>query len=258
MKQTNPLWGSISILIGAVIAILAFVRGSLRTPLLLAAFAVWALWVLLRHFVPLWRDKRLNNRNKKRVRQVQDELTVAGIPNMEVAQMLLRHINHRISSQLQSAYPDVRWEWAERNPALLAFRGGIGRIRLYGVPDFDYADVQLDQNANLTCALVKAVSCSEAAADSTSQPQINPQAWYETHGRKVLEAMVADTNSRGFNRLILKEDGSVCTVLDSGDEIVEDTIRSFLPKVYWPQLVRILEQDGLSASVQPEYVSISW
>ena len=70
--------------------------------------------------------------------------------------------------------------------------------------------------------------------------------------------MVADTNSRGFNRLILKEDGSVCTVLDSGNEIVEDTIRSFLPKVYWPQLVRILEQDGLSASVQPEYVSISW
>ena len=41
------------------------------------------------------------------------------------------------------------------DPALFAAQGGTGRIRVYGIPDYDYADVTIDQNANLSCTLLK-------------------------------------------------------------------------------------------------------
>ena len=37
-----------------------------------------------------------------------------------------------------SVYPNVRWEWTMANPALFVAQGGIGRIRVYGIQDFDY------------------------------------------------------------------------------------------------------------------------
>ena len=50
-------------------------------------------------------------------------------------------MNFRISAYLQSAYPEATWQWLEEFPEKIAAKGGTGRIRLYGVPDFDYADV---------------------------------------------------------------------------------------------------------------------
>ena len=47
MKKTSTLlWGSISILIGAVIAVLALVRGKWQLPLLISCFALWGLWLI--------------------------------------------------------------------------------------------------------------------------------------------------------------------------------------------------------------------
>jgi hypothetical protein len=40
MKRSSPLWGSVSVLIGVVIAILALVRGAWLVPLLLLTFTV--------------------------------------------------------------------------------------------------------------------------------------------------------------------------------------------------------------------------
>lgn len=47
MKQKISLASSTSILIGAVIAILALLRGPAQTVLLLLTFVLWGLWVLL-------------------------------------------------------------------------------------------------------------------------------------------------------------------------------------------------------------------
>ena len=46
MKRSSPLWGSVSVLIGVVIAILALVRGAWLVPLLLLVFTAWGLWGL--------------------------------------------------------------------------------------------------------------------------------------------------------------------------------------------------------------------
>lgn len=47
MKQKVSIGASISVLIGAVIAILALLRGPARTVLLLVTFVIWGIWVAL-------------------------------------------------------------------------------------------------------------------------------------------------------------------------------------------------------------------
>lgn len=263
MKQKSSLWGSISILIGVVIAILALVRGPWLTPLLIAVFALWGLWVILAQLVPLWRAEAARRQDEKETQRVQEELSAANVPDIGVAQTLLRHVNHRISAQLKSAYPDARWEWIVKNPALLAVQGGIGRIRVYGVPDFDFADVELDQSANLSCALVRVMPNQQAnvgeAQPGPAQQPVDPQVWYEVQGRKTLETLIGDLASRGHNRLTLKEDGSICTKPVEGDaDQVQGTFASFPPKVYWPQLVKVLQQAGITAKAQDDCVAVSW
>ena len=54
MKRSSPLWGSVSVLIGVVIAILALVRGAWLVPLLLLVFTAWGLWVVMFQLQPAW------------------------------------------------------------------------------------------------------------------------------------------------------------------------------------------------------------
>ena len=69
MKKESPLWSSISLLIGIVIAILALVRGRILLPLLLAVFALWLLWWLLTQALPLWRNNRAYRAKEARLRE---------------------------------------------------------------------------------------------------------------------------------------------------------------------------------------------
>ena len=59
MKKESPLWSSISLLIGIVIAILALVRGRMLLPLLLAVFAVCLIINLLSAGIPAYRASRM-------------------------------------------------------------------------------------------------------------------------------------------------------------------------------------------------------
>lgn len=263
MNRRDPLWGSISLLIGTVIAILALVRGRWQTPLLVGAFVVWAGWLLLTFRVPVWRAERANRAHEQQTQQIQEELNEVGVVDTAVGHTLLRHVNHRISAQLKSAYPDARWEWTAANPMLLAIQGGIGRIRVYGIPDFDYADVELDAKGNLACALVRVMPVqgtqgTQPPAPPNQQP-LDPRVWYEVQGQQTLTALIGDLASRGHSSLTLKEDGSICIRPDANDrEVVQDTFSSFPEKVYWPQLVKVLEQEGLAATAQADCIKVAW
>lgn len=131
MKQKKTIGGSIGLLIGVVIAILALVRGTWRLPLLIGTFAVWGLWLLCTHLLPF---RRTGRKQKQQ----------AGDINRQLAQTLLHHINYRVSDCLKASYPDARWEWMMHDPALFVAQGGTGRIRVYGVPDYELADVTVD------------------------------------------------------------------------------------------------------------------
>lgn len=60
-----------------------------------------------------------------------------------------------------------------RNPVLFVAQGGTGRIRVYGVPAYDFADVTVDQSGKLSCSLVKLAS-AESAANRPTPPNQQP------------------------------------------------------------------------------------
>lgn len=265
MKKTPALlWSSISFLIGAVIAVLALIRGRWQLPLLIVCFAVWGLWLIFVLLFPAWSSLRELRRREKRAERERQAMADANLQDDELSVKLLHHVNFRISSYLKSAYPNARWEWAIDFPALFAAQGGTARIRLYGVPDYDFADVTLDKKEDLSCVLVKVVPLfaqepAQSNAAPPNQQSVDPQVWYELHGRTVLEGLVADLSSRGYSKLYLKDDGSICVKADdSGEEQVQDTFRSFPEKVYWPRLKDVLNQAGLSATVQDTCIQVNW
>lgn len=257
MKKESPLRSSISLLIGIVIAILALIRGRMRLPLLLAVFALWLLWWLLTQALPLWRNNRAYRAKEAQLR----EQTAAANGGGQLADALLCHVNYRITAMLHAAYPNARWEWLADKPSRFAVEGGTARIRVYGIPDFDYADVTLDQKANLDCSPVK-LSPLVAGASDTQPPNrqpVNPRVWFETRGRAVLEALVTDLNSRGHSSLTVQENGEVFVQAKENEaEPAKETFLDFPEKVYWPQLVKVLEEEGYATDARDADILVSW
>ena len=250
MKSKKTIWGSVGILVGVVVGILAFVRGSWLLPLLIAAFAVWGLWLLWTQVLPF-----------RRTMQLRKQKVQAGNLNRALAQTLLHHVNYRVSACLKTGYPDARWEWMMRDPALFVAQGGTGRIRVYGITDYEFADVTVDQSGKLSCALVKLAPVQDAAdkpAPPNRQPA-DPQQWYDSRGRQTLERLVADLDSRGHNSLVLKEDGSICICPNrDGKEVKQGELEDFPAKEHWPMLVKIMENEGLAATEQNGCIAVTW
>lgn len=250
MKQKKTIWGSIGLLVGVVIAILALVRGAWQLPLLIGAFAVWGLWLLFAQLLPF-----------RRAAQSRKQKNQAETINRQLAQTLLHHVNYRVSACLKAVYPDARWEWMMRDPALFVAQGGTGRIRVYGIPEYEFADVTVDQNGKLSCALVKLApvqDASEPPAPPNQQPA-DPQQWYEAQGCQALEVLVTELDSRGYSSLTVQEDGSI-HICPSGDgtEVKQGALADFPAKDLWPRLAEILEHDGLAATVQDNCIAMTW
>ena len=149
-----------------------------------------------------------------------------------------------------------------RDPAGFVAQGGTGRIRVSGIPEYDYADVTLDRNGKLSCSLVKVAPIGGNTGEKPGTPAqdtLDPRIWYETQGREVLERLVADLESRGHHSLTLKEDGTICTQsTDGGTETSQGAFTSFPERVYWPGLVKVLEQNGLAATTQDNGIIVAW
>ena len=178
--------------------------------------------------------------------------------------LLLRYANHRILTYLRSSYANACFEWCEPKPTELIRTNGTGRIRLYNVDDFDHADITFGKDAAIRCDLLRIVPLSktETGADDPNnippnkQP-IDPRIWYENSGRTVLEALVADLNSRGHSKLTLRENGDIC--IQQGEELVsQEHLSNFPAKVYWPRLVEVLESNGLAAETTTQGIQVSW
>ena len=106
MKQTKTIWSSIGLLTGVVIDILALVRGTWQLPLLIGTFALWGLWLLWTQVLPFCRTLQAQRRQER-----------AEAFDRSLAQLLLRHVNYRVSDCLKAVYPDARWEWMMSGPA---------------------------------------------------------------------------------------------------------------------------------------------
>ena len=242
------LSGSITILIGAVIAIMALVRRPWQIWLLLGVFTLWGLWVVLILLLPYMQQAQRRRQRQQRTRQLHAEgiqtrsFEIPDLGGTNSDDLLVRHTNHRILAYLRSAY----------------------RIRVFGIDEFDHADVTLDQNANIKCDMVKIVPLSkvggETNEDDATPPNrqpVDPRIWYETQGRSVLEALISDLNSRGHSKLTLREDGDIC--IEQGEDAVsQEHLNNFPQKVYWPRLAEVLESNGLAAEVTAQGIQVSW
>ena len=261
------LIGSITILIGAVIAIMALVRGPWQAWLLIGVFTLWGLWVVLILLLPYMQQAKRRRQRQQRERQLHAEGVSQSVPELEEPisdDLLLRYANHRILTYLRSSYANACFEWCEPKPTELIRTNGTGRIRLYNVDDFDHADITFGKDAAIRCDLLRIVPLSktETGADDPNnippnKQLIDPRIWYENSGRTVLEALVADLNSRGHSKLTLRENGDIC--IQQGEELVpQEHLSNFPAKVYWPRLVEVFESNGLSAETTAQGIQVSW
>ncbi len=146
------------------------------------------------------------------------------------------------------------------DPVLFIVQGGTGRIRVYGVPDYEYADVALDKNGRLDCSMVKIVPVQGSGQGTPAgQTSPDPSVWYELEGRAVLDNLIADLRSRGHSSLTLNGDGSISFQPETGSlKTTKRAFATFPEPVYWPQLADVLAQEGLAADVQADHIAVSW
>lgn len=268
MKTEKSLWTSVSILVGVVIMILGIARGSWQTWLLLGTFAIWAGWVITCLLLPyINRAKRARIRKQQQERRLQDAFgPIETGTNTSVSDpmetVMLHHVNFRITAYIRSIYPNATWEWCEKSPVTLILNGGVGRVRVHGVEDFSHADVKIGKNGEIRCSMVKVVPISdiegtdEGKLPPNKQP-IDPQLWYDTTGKAVLEQVIADLNSRGHNQLTLREDGEIVVRQDQEDVAMEQ-VSGFPAQTYWPRLVKVFQGEGLAAKVKGDSIVVTW
>ena len=242
----------------------------------LCHLAVWATYYFL---VPYIKEE-LHKREAKRIRKKCEKQDAAFdrfiIPEVSdpVEQVLLRHANYRISAYLQSVYPNATWEWREEFPERIIAKGGTGRVKLFGVDGYNFADVTFDQNGGINCALVNIVplkqpnaphpsvsdteDTAEAPAAMPKQPDpVDPQVWYEVQGRKVLEALITDLHSRGYNSLTIRENGDIA-IQQADSEKVRTAFESVPEKPYWARLCKVFEREGMAANITDGGILLSW
>ena len=279
MRRKKSLWSGVSILIVAMLAITAFIRGNAQAWLLAITYTLWSVWAVCYYLIPYIKEE-LHRREARRIRKKCEEqdakrplFTVPEVSD-PLNLVLLRHVNYRISAYLQSAYPDATWEWREEFPERIVAKGGTGRIKLFGVEGFNFADVTFDQNAGIDCALVNVVpmaqrTTTEAPAKQTAnaepepvtapkqQNPVDPQVWYEVQGRKVLEALITDLHSRGYNSLTIRENGDIA-IKQADSEKVRTAFESIPEKTYWARLCKVFEREGMAANITDGGILLTW
>lgn len=279
MRRKKSLWSGVSILIVAVLAITAFIRGNAQVWLLAIAFTLWSVWACFYYLIPYIKEE-LHRREARRIRK-KCEQQDAKRPSFTIPEVsdpinlvLLRHVNYRISAYLQSVYPDATWEWREEFPERIVAKGGTGRIKLFGVEGFNFADVTFDQNAGIDCALVNVVpmaqrttseapvaKATDTAEETVTAPKqqnpVDPQVWYEVQGRKVLEALITDLHSRGYNSLTIRENGDIA-IKQADSEKVRTAFESVPEKTYWARLCKVFEREGMAANITDGGILLTW
>lgn len=268
MNKKKSIWSGVSVLIAAVLAIVAFVRSDTQIWLLTAAFTIWAIWVTAAFVFPYIQEQE--NEKRRAARRAAYDAQCQSLRALSVEEedgfgpLLLRHVNHRISAYLKAVYPDATWEWRSPEPEKLILHGGTGRITISGIPDYDQAEVTFDQKANFSCSLLKVTPVVQSAAENgTSEKlpapprEIDPQVWFEQQGRKVLDDLIYDLNSRGYSSLVIKDNGDIC--IRQGDvEKAQTSFRSLPEKHYWPRLLKVFEREGIAASMTDDAIALNW
>lgn len=259
------------LIVGLLIALAAF-RNQWAA---IAVASAWLLFTVVRLFFV--NRRRISHWLKKAMPRQQmqpDEDTEPQAPQQpqmmvvpEVSdspsQVLLRHLNCRISDKLKSAYPDVTWNWAAEQPEQIASKGGTARIKLDQAGEFTHAEVIVDQLARIEFKMIKMVDINTLLPGG--QPQggapepvtTDATAWFDLVGREQLTAIVTELNTRNHHKLSIAENGDVYVV--EGDASVKQGSLENLPcKNLWKELSALITESGINAQVTGDQLRLAW
>lgn len=182
-------------------------------------------------------------------------------PEMEA--VMLRHINFRITEKLQGAFPSAVWRWETEKPLEQAMKGGSARIRLSGVPDWNFADVRFERSGRIKLEMLSLRSLEEIgqqqakSAPAADGDAVNLRDWYDLSASAVVRATIDEVYTRGYRELHIAEDGALY-VLEQQEQVKQGRL-SYLPgKKLWADLVPFFEEDDITATVEEDSILLTW
>ena len=262
MRRFQKLQSSAVMLILAVLAITCFARGLVQIVLYGAAFLIWGIFGFISFIIPIISRSKYRREVKQAMKK--EKTAVNAMENSKLMYLLLCHVNHRITGYIKSIYPEATWAWRTEKAADIMANGGTGRIELFGVKDYNFADISFDNDANIDCSLLKVTSLKHAvqtevkdAAAEEAKSEIDPQVWFEKSGRVMLKNLIADLSSRGHNSLTIQDDGS-CIITQGDKTLKVRQLDAFPEKVYHPRLIKVLESAGIAAKTVDAGLAVTW
>lgn len=180
----------------------------------------------------------------------------------EMEGVMIRHINFRITEKLQGAFPSAVWRWETEKPLEQAMKGGSARIRLSGVPDWNFADVLFERSGRIKLEMLSLRSLEEIGRqEAKSTPAadgdaVNLRDWYDLSASAVVRATIDEVYTRGYRELRIAEDGALY-VLEQQEQVGQGRL-SYLPgKKLWPDLVPFFEEDDITATVEEDDILLT-
>lgn len=275
MKKGNPLT-SLSPLVGGMLLILAaFPRGHISQMLLLTLFGIWLAAFLIPRGILLWSKSVKEKAAFHRRRAQADEDS----PDT-VSELLLEHVQARITEHLRQVYPDATWEFCEKAPMEDILDGGMVRIRLKGAGEFTQGTVSFEDPQTLEIDLIRTeklhrigtvcipsahegpeelilVPEVEDTSGTPTEAPVDVSVWYSLIGRDALTNLITDLNVRGCSSLQITEDGDVLIQQDNSEQ-KERTLDRMPKSDFWPELIGLIEEQGLTVKSENKRLAIAW
>lgn len=266
---------SVSVLVGAMLLVLALFSSSPIAHILLAVIGV--VWIGAVVAYGVYRMLRQNPQKVKKVLEKYAPSNAEAKPDTKESSpvqeyimpdeneaaifVMLRHASYRITDFLRSAYPDAIWNWETQHPEQVIANGGTVRIKTAHTGDFTHADVLVDKNANIRINLLRMATLEQllhgVSQSAESVAPSNIEAWYSLMGKKKLEEIQVDLLTRGHQALFIAENGDVLVIGSAGK--VKETELSGLPgKTHWGELVALLTKDGKKVQEEENLIKLSF
>ena len=255
MKQKRPT--AISVLVGGMLLILVFIRGTLSQLLLAGFVLLWCVVMILR--------RRKGQR-------------LPALPPKDLTPLLMRHVEGRITEQLHGVYPQAVWRWRDPKPEKTVLAGGTLWLSTENTGPYHVANVSFSDPYTLavelvqTCPLQKAEEPMETSQPVAEQPSPEPpketvvpeppredeNLWFDMVGQRALTEIITDLNVQGCTRLLLRENGDVYAVDAQQQAQQVSTLEQMPSRGLWDQLKDRLTELELTVNLEGDHMVIAW
>lgn len=182
-------------------------------------------------------------------------------PEMEA--VMLRHINFRITEKLQGAFPSAVWRWETARPLEQVVKGGSARIKVSGVPEWNFADVLFDRSGRIRLEMLSLRPIEEMGqqeaknAPAADDDAVNLRDWYDLSASAVIRATIDEVYTRGYRELHIAEDGTLY-VLEQQEQVKQGRLSHLPSKKLWSDLIPFFEEDDITVAVEEESILLTW